>query len=140
MSSFTVKHWRSVKMFKFNCNHDLQVFSWWMEQNWEVLVIFKFWPKSHTRTLAEIFKLINYQLCLHSLSNSLSQSKQSNSIETWFTSVFLMKGTELRSFSHFQIFTKITYPDFSRNLENWPILKFLFFHCKTVKISQNEQI
>ena len=29
-----------------------------------------------------------------------------------------MNGTELRSFSHFQILTKIAYPDLSRNLEN----------------------
>ena len=31
-------------------------------------------------------------------------------IQTWFTSLFLMNGTELRSFSHFQILTKIVYP------------------------------
>ena len=28
-----------------------------MEQNEEVLVIFKFWPESNTRTLAEILKI-----------------------------------------------------------------------------------
>ena len=28
-----------------------------------------------------------------------------------------MNGTELRSFSHFQILTKIAYPDLSRNLQ-----------------------
>ena len=38
-----------------------------MEQNWEVLVIFKFRPKSHTRTIAEIFKLTNFDVCFHSL-------------------------------------------------------------------------
>ena len=56
-SSFTVKLWKSVKMSKFKCKLDLQVVSWWMVQNWEVLVIFKSWPESHTRTLAEILKI-----------------------------------------------------------------------------------
>ena len=48
-------------------------------------------------------------------------------------SVFLMNGTELRSFSHFQILIWITYSDISRNLENWLIMKFVFIHCKTAK-------
>ena len=61
-------------------------------------------------------------------------------ISTWFRSCFLMNGTELRSFSHFQILTKIAYPDLSRKLENWLFLEFFFIHCKTVKISQNDQI
>ena len=51
-----------------------------------------------------------------------------------------MNGTELRSFSHFQILTKIAYPDISRKLENWLFLEFFFIHCKTVKVSQNDQI
>ena len=46
-----------------------------------------------------------------------------------------MNGTELRSFSHFQILTWIAYSDHSRNLENWLILKFVFIHYKTVKVS-----
>ena len=49
-----------------------------------------------------------------------------------------MNGTELRSFSHFQILTKIAY--LSRKLENGLILEFFFIHCKTVKVSQNDQI
>ena len=57
-----------------------------------------------------------------------------------FPRIFLMNGTELRSFSHFQIFTKIAYQDLSRNLENRLILKFLFIYSKTVKMSQNDQI
>ena len=61
-------------------------------------------------------------------------------MQTWFTSGFLMNGTELRNFSHFQILTKIAYPDLSRKLENWLFLKFFFIHCKTVKVSQNDQI
>ena len=51
-----------------------------------------------------------------------------------------MNGTEFRSFSHFQILTKIVYPDFSRILEKWLFLEFFFIHCKPVKVSQNDQI
>ena len=51
-----------------------------------------------------------------------------------------MNGKELRTFSHFQILTKIAYPDLSRKLENWLFLEFFFIHCKTVKVSQNDQI
>ena len=50
-----------------------------------------------------------------------------------------MNGTELRSFSHFQILKSIAYSDHSRNLENSLILKFVFIHCKTVKVSQDDQ-
>ena len=49
-----------------------------------------------------------------------------------------MNGTELRSFTNFQICTKIAY--LSRKLENGLILEFFFIHCKTVKVSQNDQI
>ena len=45
-------------------------------------------------------------------------------IETWFITVFLMNGKELRSFSHFQILSWIAYSDVSRNLENWLIWSF----------------
>ena len=76
---------------------------------------------------------------LHCKTVKISQNDQIRML-TWFTRVSLMNGTELRSFSHFQIFTKITYGDLSRKLENWLILKFVFFHCKTVKVSQNHQI
>ena len=51
-----------------------------------------------------------------------------------------MNGTVLRSFSHFQILTRIGYLDLSRKLENWLFLKFFFIHFKTVKVSQNDQI
>ena len=51
-----------------------------------------------------------------------------------------MNGTELRSFSHFQILTWIGYSDLSRNLENWIILMFAFIPCETVKVSQDDQI
>ena len=61
-------------------------------------------------------------------------------MQTWFTSGFLMNGTELRSFSHFQILTSIAYSDLSRNLENWLILMFAFIPCETVKVSQDDQI
>ena len=61
-------------------------------------------------------------------------------MQTWFTSGFLMNGTELRSFIHFQIFTSIGYSDLSRNLENWLILMFAFIPCETVKVSVDYQI
>ena len=61
-------------------------------------------------------------------------------IKTWFRSSFLMNATELRSFSHFQILTKIANPYHSRKLENWLFLEFFFIHCKTVKVSQTDQI
>ena len=61
-------------------------------------------------------------------------------MQTWFTSGFLMNGTELRSFSHFQILTSIGYSDLSGNLENWPILMFAFIPCETLKVSQDDQI
>ena len=51
-----------------------------------------------------------------------------------------MNGTELRSFSHFQILTKIPYPDLTRKLENLLILEFFFIDRKIVKVSQNDQI
>ena len=51
-----------------------------------------------------------------------------------------MNGKKLRNFSHFQILTKITHPDHSRKLENLLILKFVFIHCKTVKVGQDDQI
>ena len=59
---------------------------------------------------------------------------------TSFASVFLMSGTELRSFTHFQILTKIAYSDLSTNLENWVISNFVFIQCQAVKVSQDDQI
>ena len=54
-------------------------------------------------------------------------------MQTWCTSSFLMNGTELRSFSHFQILTWIAYSDLSRNLENWLILMFPSLNVKLWK-------
>ena len=51
-----------------------------------------------------------------------------------------MNGTELISFSHFQILMKIAYTDLSKKDENSQILEFLFIHYKTVKVSQNDHI
>ena len=51
-----------------------------------------------------------------------------------------MNGKELRSFIPYQILTEITYPDLSRKRENFIILEVFFIHCKTVKVSQNDQI
>ena len=61
-------------------------------------------------------------------------------MQTWFTSVFLMNGKELRSFSDFQILTWIAYPDLSKNLENWLIDKLVCIQCKIVKVSQDYQL
>ena len=61
-------------------------------------------------------------------------------MQTWFTSGFLMNGTELRSFSHFQILTWFGYSDLSRNLENWLILMLAFIPCETVKVSEDDKI
>ena len=41
-------------MIKFDYKNDLNLFSWWIEKNKEVLVIFEFSPKSYSRDLAEI--------------------------------------------------------------------------------------
>ena len=76
---------------------------------------------------------------IHCKTVKVSQEDQIR-MQTWFTSVFLMNGTELRSFSYLQNLTWITYLYLSRNLENWLILKFVFIHCKTMKVSQEEQI
>ena len=76
---------------------------------------------------------------IHCKTVKVSQNDQIQ-MQTWFTSGFLMNGTELRSFSPFQILTWIAYSDLSRNLENWLFLEFFFIHCKTVKVSQNDQI
>ena len=61
-------------------------------------------------------------------------------MQAWFTSGFLMNGTELKSVSHFEILTWIAYSDFSRNLENWLISMFAFITCETVKVSEDDQI
>ena len=61
-------------------------------------------------------------------------------MQTWFTSGFLMNGTELRSFRHFKILTWIAYSDHSGNPENWLILMFAFIPCETVKVSEDDQI
>ena len=78
-------------------------------------------------------------LFIHCKTVKVSQTHQIQ-IYTWFTSIFLMNGAELRSFSHFQILTWIAYLDLSRNLDSWLILKLVFIYCKTVKISQDDKI
>ena len=47
----------SVQMIKLICKHDFLMFSWWINRIKKLLVIFKFSPKSHTQTLAEILKI-----------------------------------------------------------------------------------
>ena len=141
MPSFPVKLWKSVKMIKFEYKHDSEAVSWWMEQYQEVLVIFKFWPKSNYLDLSR--KLENWLFLefffIHCKTVKISQNDQIQ-MQTWFTSGFLMNGTELRSFSHFLILTWMAYSDLSRNLENWLILMFAFIPCETVKVSEDDQI
>ena len=76
---------------------------------------------------------------IHCKTVKVSQNDQIQ-MQTWFTSDILMNGTELRSFSHFQILTWIAYPDLSRKLENWLFLIFAFIPCETVKVNQDDQI
>ena len=73
--------------------------------------------KITSRTLAEIFNLTNLDFCLHSQSNCEVSQNDHIRKYIWFTYVFLMNGTELRGFSHFEILNKIAYPDLSRNLQ-----------------------
>ena len=150
MSSFTVKLWKSVKMIK--------------SSNWLILMFVFIYCKvvkisqndqtelrsfSHFQILIEIAysdlsrNLENWLILkfsfIHCKTVKVSQNDQIR-MQTWFTSVFLMNGTEWRSFSHFLILTWIAFSDLSRNLENWLISEFVFIHCKAVKVSQNDQI
>ena len=51
-----------------------------------------------------------------------------------------MNGTKLRSFSHFQILTKIAKPDLSKNFQIEEFCSLSYIHCKTVQVSQDDQI
>ena len=107
------------------------------------------WSFGHFQILTKIAypdlsrKLENWLILefffIHCKNVKVSQNDQTRML-TWFASVFLMNGAELRSFSHFQYLTWIAYSDLSRNLENWLILNFIFIHCETVKVSQDDQI
>ena len=74
------------------------------------------------------------------VKNCKSQWRWSNSNINMIYKSFLDEWNRIKSFSHFQILTKIAYPDLSRKLENWLFLEFFFIHSKTVKVSQNDQI
>ena len=50
-----------------------------------------------------------------------------------------MNGKELRSFSHYQILTKIASQTLAE-IFKLTILNFVFIHSKAVKVSQNDQI
>ena len=76
---------------------------------------------------------------IHCKTVKVSQNDQIQ-MQTWFTSGFLMNGTALKIFIHFQILTRIAYSDLSWNLENWLFLMFAFIICETVKVSQDDQI
>ena len=141
MPSFPVKLWKSVKMIKFEYKHDSEEVSWWMEQELRSSIHFEVLNKIAYLDLSR--KLENWLFLefffIHCKTVKVSQNDQIQ-MQTWFTSGFLMNGTELRSFSHFQILTWIAHLDLSRNLENWLILMFAFIPCETVKVSQDDQI
>ena len=96
--SFTLELWKSVKIIKFEYKLDLQLVSWWMEQNSEVLVIFKFWPKLDTQTLAEVFILTNFEVCFSSMWSCKSQSKLSNSNVKMICKCFLDEWKRIKKF------------------------------------------
>ena len=144
MSSFTVKHWnsvrliklwKSVKRIKFECKLDLEVFSSWMEQNSEVLVIFKLWPESVTRTLGEILKIDWFW------------SLSSFTVKLW-KSVKIMKYNckdDVQVFSwwmekNYEVLVIFKFWPKSHKSSNSLILKFVVIHCKAVEISENDQI
>ena len=107
-----------IKMIKFECKHDLQVFSWWMEQKLRSFSDFHILTKIAYQDLSKNLEnwLILKVLFIHCKTVKVSQDDRIR-MYTWFASVFLMNGTELRSFSHFKILTKIVYPDRDRNLQ-----------------------
>ena len=67
---FLIIHYKAVKVSQ---NDQIRMQTWFtivsLMNGTELrsLVIFKFWPKSESWTLAEIFKLTNFEVCLHSL-------------------------------------------------------------------------
>ena len=118
-------------MIKFECKLDFELGNF---------SDFEFWPESHTRLqwkslIKEVLVIFKWKLtCFSSFTvKQVSKNEFVNLIYKWFR-------TELRSFSHFKILTKIAYPDLTRKLENWLFLEFLFIHCKTFKVSKNDQI
>ena len=127
-------------MTKFECKLDLQVFSWWNGtklRSFSHFQIFTWIAESYLRRNLENWLILKF-VFIHCKTVKVSLDDEIR-MYTWFTSVVLMNGTELGSFSDFQILTWITYLDLSRNLENWLILKFVFIHCKTVEVSQDDQ-
>ena len=80
------------------------------------LIIDWFWSlSSFTATLWKSVKLIKFECQLD------------------FSSVFLMNGTGLLSFRHFQIFTWIAYMDLQEKSSNWLIFGFSSFTVKLWK-------
>ena len=116
-------------------NLDLHLIMWLMLKK-------LFWGSTDfTEDISKIPQISKHfsAMLIHCKTVKVSQNDQIQ-MQTWFTSGFLINGTELRSFSHFQILTWIAYSDLSRKLENWLFLEFFFINCKTVKVSQNDQI
>ena len=138
MSSFTVKLWSSVKIIKFKCKDDLQsVFMMngkelWSFNHFEILT----WNAYSDLSRNLENWLISKFVFIHCKTVRVSQDFQ-HQMKTWFASIFLMNGTELRSFSHFQILTQIVYLDLSRNLQIdkfWSLSSFTVKLWKSVKM------
>ena len=147
-----LENWLFLEFFFIHCktvkvsqNDQIQMQTWFtsgfLMNVTELRSFSHFQILTKTQTLAENLKIDYFFefFFIHCKTVKVSQNDQIQ-MQTWFTSGFLMNGTELRSFSNFQILTKIVYPDLSRKLENWLFLEFFFIHCKTVKVSQNDQI
>ena len=147
-------NWQFLEFFFIHCktvkvsqNDQIQMQIWftsgllmtWTElgsfSHFQILTCIVFWDLSR---ILENWLFLEF-FFIHCKTVKVSQNDQIQ-IQTWFTSVFLVNGTELRSFSHFQTLTWIAYLDLSRKLEIWTFLEFFFIHCKTVKVSHNDQI
>ena len=149
-----LENWLFLKFFFIHCktvkvtqNDQIRMYTWFTSVfllNGTELRSFSHFQILFKITYTDLsWKLENWLFLefffIHCKTVKVTQNDQIR-MYTWFTSVFLLNGTELRSFSHFQILTKITYPDLSWKLENWLFLEFSFIHWKTVKVSQNDQI
>ena len=96
--SFTIKLWKSGKMIKFKCKDHLQVFSWWMENNYEVFKIIKFWAGSHIRTLAKNLKIDQFWSFSSFTVKMWSQSNWSNSYVNLIYKCFLNELNRIKKF------------------------------------------
>ena len=86
-----------------------------------------------------VLKWLKTNLKISQFSGFLLRSKYAIQVKIWKW-LKLLNGAGLRSFSHVSNFEPNQIPLPEQKSSNWLILKFVFIHCKTVKVSQNEQI